>query len=410
VLGHELDSFLAVAVFLLAYSIVALGRLPGFRIDRTGGAVIGAGLMIGLDLLPVEEAYAAVDADTILLLFGVMIVVANLRLAGFFRLVATKAVAHARTPIRLLAVTVLLSGVLSAFFVNDTICLVMAPLALEVSLALGWNPRPFLLAVATAANVGSAASLTGNPQNMLVGASSGIGFNRFLAVLGPPALLGLAVVFAVVAWVYRAELTQPPAPAAPRRAARVYRPLLWKSLAATAVMLGMFFAGQPAPKAAIVAAAIVLITRRIKPTKIYAEIDFGLLTLFVGLFLVVAGFARSEPAQAMYAAAAELELARPAVLSIAAAALSNLVSNVPAVLVFRPLMESVADPERAWLTLAMASTFAGNLTIVGSIANLIVVQAARPRVAIGFWEYFRVGAPITVVTMAIGVAWMTWAV
>jgi Na+/H+ antiporter NhaD/arsenite permease-like protein len=190
----------------------------------------------------------------------------------------------------------------------------------------------------------------------------------------------------------------------------VYRPLLWKSLAASAVMLGMFFAGQPAPKAALAAAAIVLVTRRIKPQKIYQEIDFGLLTLFIGLFLVVGGFGRSEPAQAMYAAAAELELTRPAILTVAAAALSNLVSNVPAVLVFHPLVQGVADSQRAWLTLAMASTFAGNLTIVGSVANLIVVQAARPRVRISFWEYFRVGAPITALTLLLGVVWMEYVV
>jgi Na+/H+ antiporter NhaD/arsenite permease-like protein len=383
--------------------VLAIGRLPFFRVDRTGATIIGATLMLAFKVLSFEEAYRAIDYDTILLLFGMMIVIANLRLSGFFRVVAARVVEHARHPMLLMASIVLVSGFFSAFFVNDTICLVMTPLVLEVTAAVGWNPVPFLLAVAIGANIGSVATITGNPQNMMIGAFSGIAYSEFLRRLAPVAAIGLVVAMAVLAAVYWKELKAEKRGSTDHLRVRVNRVLMWKSLLVSGGMIVAFFQGWPVPMVALVAGALLLVTRRVKPEKVYHEIDWPLLVMFVGLFVVVAGVEKQVLASGAPELVSRMRLDRVEVLTAVTAALSNLVSNVPAVLLFKPFVAHLADPKRGWLTLAMASTLSGNLTLLGSVANLIVVQRARAEVTIGFWEYFRAGAPVAIATIAIGV-------
>lgn len=393
----------AALIFLGTYLVLALGRLPGFRVDRTGAAIIGASLVMAFEVLTLEEAYAAVDHNTILLLFGMMIVAANLRVSGVFAAVSAWTVRHARHPLTLLGAVILVSGVFSAFFVNDTVCLVLTPLVLDMALALGRNPVPYLLGVAMGSNIGSVATITGNPQNMMIGAFSGIPYRTFAAALGPVAAVGLVLAFLVIALLYRGEFRRAETLAVPPRRARIHRPLAWKSLTVSALMLLGFFAGWPVAVVAIAAAALLLLTRRLKPERIYREIDFSLLVLFIGLFIVIAGVEKALVSSGELTRAAGQGLESPVVFSAAAALLSNLVSNVPAVLLFKPLIPAFADPDRAWLLLAMASTLAGNLTLLGSVANLIVVQKAGRRAPIGFREYFRTGLPLTLLTMAAGV-------
>ncbi len=392
----------ATLVFLGTYLVIAIGRLPGFRVDRTGAAIIGASLMIAFEVLTFEEAYAAINYDTIILLFGMMIVVANLRLSGFFAAVSAWVVRHAHHPLALLATIILVSGVFSAFFVNDTMCLVLTPLVLEIVMALRLNPVPYLLAVAMASNIGSVATITGNPQNMMIGAFSGIHYREFTSALSPVAAAGLVLSFAILALVYRREFSRAKRVEPACLRVRVNRVLMWKSLAASAAMILFFFIGWPVPKVAILTGALLLITRRVKPEKVYHEIDFSLLILFIGLFIVVAGFEKTALSSEIVAFASGYRLDRPPVLATFAAVLSNLVSNVPAVMVFKPIIPHLADPKRAWLILAMSSTLAGNLTVLGSVANLIVIQRAAPQVKISFWEYFKVGALITITSIALG--------
>jgi Na+/H+ antiporter NhaD/arsenite permease-like protein len=396
------SSLPALLIFGGTYLVLAIGRLPGFRLDRTGAAIIGATLMIVFHVLTLEEAYRAIDYDTIILLFGMMIVVANLRLSGFFRAVTAWVVEHAHRPIGLLAAIVFVSGFFSAFFVNDTMCLVMTPLVLEVSTTLRRNPIPFLLAVAMGSNIGSVATITGNPQNMMIGSFSRIPYGEFLLREAPVAAIGLIIAVSVLATVYWKEfrVEEIVSPEHPR--VRVNRVLMWKSVAVSLVMIVLFFVGWPVPVVALLAGAALLITRRVKPERIYHEIDWPLLVMFVGLFIVTAGVDKAVLAQRGPEFAARLQLSRPGVLSAAAAVLSNIVSNVPAVLVFKPFVGRLADPKRVWLILAMSSTLAGNFTLLGSVANLIVVQRARSEVEIGFWEYFKAGAPLAVVTIALG--------
>ena len=393
----------AVLIFALTYLVLAIGHLPGFRVDRTGATIIGATLMIAFNVLSIRQAYTAIDYDTIILLFGMMIVVANLRLSGFFTAVSAWVVEHAHRPILLLAAIVLVSGFFSAFFVNDTMCLVLTPLVLEITRRLRRNPIPYLLAVAMAANIGSVATITGNPQNMMIGSFSGIHYRTFAAALAPVALAGLAVLTAILALIYRREFRreQPMAPAHPD--VSVDRGQLRKSVVVAAAMIALFFIGWPVAKVALMAGAVLLITRRVGPETVYREIDWPLLVMFIGLFIVVAGVERTSLAADMLALAARFRLERTAVLSAVAAVLSNVVSNVPAVLVFKPVVEHLADPGRGWLALAMSSTLAGNLTVLGSVANLIVIERARREANITFWEYAKAGVPVTVATMAIGV-------
>jgi len=397
----------AVLIFAGTYLVLAVGRLPGFRVDRTGAAIIGATLMVASNVLTIPEAIEAVNTDTIILLFGMMIVVANLRLSRFFALVTEWVVRRAHRPLILLASIAAVSGVFSAFFVNDTMCLVLTPLVLDITTHLRRNPVPYLLAVAMASNIGSVATITGNPQNMLVGSFSGIHYRAFAVALAPVALAGLLIVVGVIALIYRGEfLSSAPRVEIEPRPVRVHRALAWKSTLVSAAMIVFFFAGWPVAKVALVAGAVLLVTRRVKPERVYAEIDWALLVLFIGLFIVVRGVEKTSLSADLFAIASRLHLERPGVMSAFAAVLSNLVSNVPAVLVFRPFIPHLPNPQHAWLTLAMSSTLAGNLTVLGSVANLIVIQRARHQVRIGFWEYARVGVPVTVVTIAIGVWWL----
>ena len=300
-----------------------------------GAAIIGAALMLAANVLTVEEAYAAIDYDTILLLFGMMIVVANLRLSGFFALVSGWVVDHTHRPLLLLAGIVLVSGVFSAFFVNDTMCLVLTPLVLEITRRQRRNPVPYLVAVAMAANIGSTATITGNPQNMMIGSFSHIGYRTFAAALAPIAAVGLALTVGVVALVYRAEFRGEGRMEVEHRPARVHRALMIKSLATSGAMIVGFFVGWPVAKVAVVAGALLLLTRRVKPERIYREIDWSLLVMFIGLFIVLAGVEKTALAADFFAAASRYHLERTGPLTVATALLSNLVSNVPAVLVFK---------------------------------------------------------------------------
>ncbi|MBG0808301.1 anion transporter [Methylosinus sp. H3A] len=397
----------AVIVFAATYFVIALGEAPGLRLDRAGAALLGASLMVGLGVLPLDEAYRAIDFDTITLLLGMMIVVANLRLSGFFRLASNFVVTRAKSPLALLAAIVLVTGAFSAFLVNDAICLVMTPLALELTKRLKRDPLPYLLAVPMASNVGSVATITGNPQNMIIGGLSHIPYGAFAAALWPVAAFGLLVTFALLALFYPREfLSRERLPEAAPPPARARGFLVFKSVSVTLAMMGLFFAGQPVAKVAIVGGALLLVTRHVKAEKVYREIDWPLLLMFVGLFIVVQGLEATVLTPQAVASIGNFDLSDAGVLAIVSAILSNLVSNVPAVLALKPFVAGAADPQRAWLVVAMASTLAGNLTLIGSVANLIVAERARAAgVSIGFWAYFKIGAPLTLVTIAFG-AWL----
>lgn len=396
---------LAVAGLTLAG--VAVGGLPRVRMNRATIALVGATAVVVLGGISPEAAKGAVDLDTLFLLFGMMVINANLRLAGGLDLLAARMLRVAHSPRQLTGVIVLAAGILSALLLNDTVVLVFTPLILEVALAAGLPPVPLLVALGTAANVGSAATLIGNPQNMLVGVSSGISFTRFTAVLGPPALAGLAITWAIVLVVYRHQLGARPIRTEPLRPMRVHRPLLRKSVFALVVLLAALLTGVPPALAAMGSASLLLVTRRLKPERVFREVDWALLVFFAGLFVVTAAVEEVGRSQGVFDRLAAEAGAGLGGLVAVSAALSNVVSNVPAVLLLRPLVAVMGDPERAWLALALATTFAGNLTLLGSVANLIVAEsAARRGVRVSFGEFLKAGVPITLLTLAVGWAWL----
>jgi Na+/H+ antiporter NhaD/arsenite permease-like protein len=397
----------AALIFGATYVVLALGKLPGFRLDRAGAALLGASLMVVCGVLSPSEAFRAIDGSTLALLLGMMIIVANLRLSGFFRLATDWIAVRARHPLVLLAAIVLVSGFFSAFLVNDTICLALAPLVLDVITRLRRNPVPYLLALAMASNCGSTATITGNPQNIVIGSVSQIPYGTFAAALSPVAIVSLLFTVALIALCHPREFwTRERFQSVPGRM-RYHAPLMIKTLLVTLALMILLFAGAAPAKMALLAGAFLLLTRIVKSTKVYFEVDWTLLLMFAGLFVVVAGFEKALLSPDVIADVGRLHLDRIPVLSAVTAVLSNIVSNVPAVLLLKPFIVALHNRQTAWLTVAMASTLAGNLTLLGSVANLIVVQKAAARgVTIGFWDYFRTGAPLTIATIVVGALWL----
>jgi Na+/H+ antiporter NhaD/arsenite permease-like protein len=403
------ESAAALVILILTYVGVAVGRIPGLRLDRAGIAFLGGAAMIAVGPLSLEEAFRAIDFDTIALLLGMMIVVAHLKVSGAFRALGGFAIDHAHAPFVLLVTVTVLAGVLSAFLVNDAICLVMTPIVLQVVRSLGRNPLPYLVAVATASNCGSVATITGNPQNMVIGALSRIPYPAFAAALAPVAAFGLIAVILIVRIVYAKEFAFKGELEPHSFRGHMHSGQVLKASVTCVALAIAFFAGVAPAKAAIIAGAFLLLTRQIKPNRIYRELDGPLLILFAGMFVVVAGAEKALLTPERIEMAKTFGLDMVWRLSLFTAVLSNIVSNVPAVLALRPFIPTFPDPQRAWLVVAMSSTLAGNFTLLGSVANLIVAERARAEgMPISFWAYFKVGAPLTVLTLAAGTWWLTW--
>jgi Na+/H+ antiporter NhaD/arsenite permease-like protein len=397
----------AYVIFIASYSVFALGKFPWLKIDRPGAAIIGAVAMVAGSIVLPHQALDYIDFSTVVLLFSMMLIVGSLKLSGFFEWNAILVLQRLK-PSYLLPAVVLTCGVLSAFFVNDIVCLIMVPFVLTVTQRLRLAPLPYLLAVATASNIGSVATITGNPQNMLVGAFSGISYRDFMFHLGPVAIVGLLINWGILHWMFFRK--HPPVvsltetiPVPVLNLSQLTKPVV----VATAVVIGFFFGIPPAMMAAL-GAAVLLITRTREPRELYKEVDWGLLIFFVGLFLIVGGAERAGIVDRLLQIGQHWDLQHIGVFSVVVAILGNLVSNVPAVMLLKSLVPGFAQPHTAWLALAMASTLAGNLTITGSVANIIVVESAKPTVRISFWDYFRVGVPITIATMLVGWAWLSW--
>jgi Na+/H+ antiporter NhaD/arsenite permease-like protein len=395
----------AYVIFLASYLVFALGKFPGLKIDRPGAAIIGAVAMVATRVLRPEDALRYIDFSTLVLLFSMMLIVGSLHLSGFFEWNA-ELVLRRLKPSYLLPAVIFTSGILSAFFVNDIVCLIMVPFVLTIAQRMKLTPLPYLLAVATASNIGSVATITGNPQNILIGSFSGISYREFLVHLGPVAIVGLLLDWGILyLFFFRNPKSVIPA------SERIPLPVLELSqlgkpvIVATAVVIGFFFAVPPAMMAAL-GAAVLLISRTRDPQELYKEVDWGLLVFFVGLFLIVGGAENAGIVNNLLRFAQHWNLQRMSVFTGVVAVLSNLVSNVPAVMLLKSLVPAFAQPHTAWLVLAMASTLAGNLTITGSVANIIVVETAKPEVQVGFWDYFRVGLPITLTTILVGWAWL----
>lgn len=395
----------ALIIFAATYLVLMFGELPGFRVYRTSAALIGGVCMVVFGVLPAHRLLAVVDFPTLVLLFSMMVVAAGLRLSGVIDWASEKVLQRAEKPHRLLAVVVILAGVLSAFFVNDVVCIALTPLLLDALRGLRRNPVPYLIAIAMAANIGSVATIIGNPQNMIIGSLSGISYLAFAGALALPAVAGLVIAYLFLIMLFRRELHERVAGSGNgHRRVRVHRWLALKNSSITLLLFAALLMGAPIATSASAAAALILFTRRVKPAKLFAMIDWELLVMFTGLFVVVGGLENAGLDAWVHARLAE----KPQFLTDhwfagASVVLSNIVSNVPAVLVLKPVVLAFPDQQHAWLLLALTSTLAGNLTIPGSVANLIVVETARRRgIHVGAGSYLRAGVAVTLVTIVVG--------
>ncbi len=411
------SQLLVYGIIVLAFVGIAAGRLPRLAMNRASMALAAAILLVAAGGIGAKEAFEAIDIETIALLLAMMLLVANLRLSGFFDAAGAKVLSMAQSPKAFLAVVVLSAGFLSALFLNDTICIMLTPLVAEIARRSGRDGKPYLIALATAANAGSCATAIGNPQNMLIASQSGISFLEFAATLAPPSLAAMLLCYLFTLIAFKAEFAEGALAAgglrtgtASAKTGAVDKRLMAKSLAASALLLVLLALGVRTSIAALAAACVLMITRRINPEKVFAEVDFSLLVFFSGLFVLTSAVARTPIfGRAMQAVLPALD--KPGAIFAGVVALaSNLVSNVPAVMLLSPVAKGFSDPNTGWLMLAMASTYAGNLTLLGSVANLIVAeQGEKAGFRVSFVDYLKVGLPVTLASVAAGTAWVSFA-
>ena len=414
-----------VVVFTIVYLGMFLGGLPRLKLDRSGVALLGAIAVIALAGIPVEDAARAIDLPTIVLLFAFMVVSAQMRLGGFYGAVTRRVGALPLTRNWLLAALIGVAGALSAVFSNDVVCLAMTPVVARLCLQRGLNPLPFLIGLACAANIGSAATLIGNPQNMLIGSVLQLPFAGYVRQALPPVLIGLVLLWGWLAFGPGAGAGSPHPPSTSSGQAKplpegegvnspgVEEPAfdVWQTtkglVVAGALLVIFLFTDWPRDVAALVGAGVLLLSRRLHTSHFMGLVDWPLLILFMGLFVVNHAFESTGlAAQAVaWLGTQGVHLADPGPLLVASALLSNLVSNVPAVMLLLPHLGG--SGEQAGVMLALVTTFAGNLLLVGSIANLIVVDLARQQgIDIDWKRHAITGIPVTLATLVVVWAWV----
>jgi Na+/H+ antiporter NhaD/arsenite permease-like protein len=401
-----------VVVFAVVYLGMFLGGLPRLKLDRSGVALLGAIAVIALTGLPIEDAARAVDLPTIVLLFAFMVVSAQMRLGGFYTEVTRRVGTLPLPRPALLAALIVVAGGLSAVFSNDIICLAMTPVVARLCLRRGLNPVPFLIGLACAANIGSAATLIGNPQNMLIGSVLQLPFGGYLRTALLPVSISLALLWAWLAVgpgarVGEPELGRPIGVALPVEAVPTFdRWQTTKGLTVALALMGVFlFTGWDRDVSALVGAAVLLLSRRFHSADVMGFVDWPLLLLFIGLFVVNHAFEQTGLAReaVTWLAVQGVHLTDSGPLLVLGTLLSNLVSNVPAVMLLLPHLG--ADPQQAGTQLALVSTFAGNLLLVGSIANLIVADlAAKEGITLDWKRHALTGVPVTL--LSLGVVWL----
>jgi Na+/H+ antiporter NhaD/arsenite permease-like protein len=399
----------ALIIFLATYAGVAVGGIPGLALDRTGIALLGAIAMVAARILGTGEAFAAIDTPTILLLYALMVISAQFKLSGFYTRVALALTRLLERPRLFLAALMAAAGLLSAFLTNDIICLTFTPILCAAILEARLNPVPFLIALAAASNIGSAATIIGNPQNMILGQVGTLDFADFTRLCLVPVLLSLGGAYAILLGLYRRQL--PSRHDAGRPAERAYRAFsphqTVKGMLVVAVLVALFFTRLPRELSAITLAGILLCSRRMKTRSLLGLVDWHLITLFCSLFVIMAGFAAVGLPQTLMAELSRqgLSLDNAWHLTGLSALLSNLVSNVPAVMLLVKFLHP-AQPLQ-WVITALATTFAGNLITIGSIANLIVIEGAREYgVNVRFGEHARAGIPITLFSLLTITFWL----
>lgn len=407
----SIDSSVAAwMIFAATYFVISFQGIPRIHLDRPAAAMLGGTLMVVCGVLTLEEAWEAIEPHTIILLLGMMILNVFLDLSGFFEMMVKKVLHAAAHPFRLLLGLAVLSGGLSALFLNDTTCLMLTPPLVMLLKKSKLPPAPFLLTLAMSSNVGSVVSLTGNPQNMLVGQFGQISYLEFLLWMLLPGIAGMGALLLILRWRYHRELQieiEVPPSAGETPEGLIDRALLKKTLVVLSLVLIGFVATSQLALVSMAGAGLLILWTGIPASKVLARVDWILLLFFSGLFIVIHGLEKAGGVEQFAALTKGMQdwplLTRIGVFSLVTIAACNLVSNVPYVLLVQSIVPTLGEPKLMWLVLALVSTFGGNLTIPGSVATLIVLEGAKDDVQIGFFEFLRVGLWMVGVTAVVGI-------
>lgn len=404
-------------IFILVYIAMGFGKLPGFKIDRTGAAVVGALAMMALGSISAQAAWQAMDYKTLGLLFGLMVISGAFAVSGFYAWTAQKVALLPISPAKLLAVFVLVSGVLSSMLTNDVVVVAMTPLLVSITLARGLNPIPFLLAFCFAANAGSVGTMIGSPQNMIAAQALDVSFVELLKLAGVPALGSLVIVWGVVAWLYRGRWTLPQQAASASAAAQATPVVLnvtetLKAALVMAVTVVLFVLDiWPQEIVALGAAGILLVNRSIASSDVLQEVDGNLLLLIMGLFVVNAAMAATGLPQQVLGDLKHMgvNLDAPQSLFWTSAVLSNIVGNNPAVMLLVPYLQAGANSDALCAALALGTGFSSNMVIFGSLAGIVVVEQAKASgVNISFMDFAKAGLPVALICLLLSALWIAW--
>ena len=400
----------AIIIFVITYTGVAIGSFPGLKLDRTGIALLGAIAMVTASVMTTHQAILSIHTSTILLLYALMVISAQLRLSGFYTQLAVSITRFAKNPRKFLFIIMLTSAVLSAVLANDIVCLAFTPIICFSLLEARINPIPFLIGLAVSSNIGSAATIIGNPQNMLLGQVGKLHFGNFILFCIVPVIISLIAAYYIIYLIYRHKFEiLSPAHISERRKSwpQFNQHQTRKGLAVVIILLILFFSPIPRELSALALAGLLLCSRSMHSRTILGLIDWHLITLFCALFIVIAGIEISGVPTYLvnYLNSHHINIQNLVNLTFISSILSNIVSNVPAVM----LIIKFLDPSQAvqWYVTALASTFAGNFIIIGSIANLIVIEGAKEyQIHISFKEHAKVGIPVTLVSILLTIAWV----
>jgi len=394
---------IALVIFIITYLGIIFTRLPGVNIDRPSAAFSGAIAMVLFGILTPEEAIEAIDFNTIFLLLGMMIIIASLQIDGFFTFIANKTISYSRTRFRLLTLIVSVTGITSAFLVNDAVVLMFTPVIIQICCSSKINPMPYLIAEILSSNIGSVMTITGNPQNMLIGISSGISYTQFLVHLLPISLLGMGIVILIVRLFYRKEFRQKePLVFAKTETFDIKR--LSRSVIVFGIVIIGFFLGKlfslSIPLVALTGAALIMLIGEAKPSKVIQKVDWVLLLFFASLFIVVGAVEKAGLFDSVLKSEIlSADLKGLGIIHGLSLVLSQIVSNVPFAVLMLPMLKA-AGSNMLWMGLASASTLAGNATIIGAMANLIVIESAdKQGYHISFMEFFKIGIIVTMITL-----------
>ncbi len=396
-------------IITLILIAIAFGHIPTLKMNRATIAFVGAVLLIGVGILNYENALKSIELHTLALLLSMMIINANFSVSGFFDLVSSKILKIADSPKKLLFLLIFASGYLSSLLLNDTVVIMFTPIVLQMLLLVKRNPIPYLIALGLSANIGSAMTPIGNPQNILIAGYSKISFLNFLKPLFLVSTFSLFITYFTIIAFYRKEFDSSKFVIEGEINFRIYSPLLIKSILALSIVLALSLMEFDISLSALAGASILLVTRRIKPERVFKEIDWALLLFFTSLFVITGAIVHTGIDKKLFSVFEDIIFQNYITLSFFIAILSNIVSNVPAVMILSPFINLAKNPEAYWIVVAMSSTFAGNLTIIGSVANIIVVETAKlSGVRIGFFEFLKVGSLVTILTILLGSIWLEW--